>query len=211
MPTSNKATKQQVMIGTLRKNQRNYTDLKELANKIVDGSTTLREIAKSHPRAFLKYKRTLSKIEDIANEKKFRKWMTTCDWYFGPPGIGKSHIALENFDYNTVCTWDNSRQFKRDYCGQETVIIDDFSGEIKYSELLNLIDKWPYSIGRKNRPFLAKHIIITSLIPPHQIFQKIYAEENLDQLYRRITLYTKQKQEENWKRWNPITQSVFTE
>ena len=60
--------------------------------------------------------------------------------------------------------WKDDNDWQDGYTGQETVIINDFRGGIKYAVLLQLIDKWPAFVSRRGRepaPFLAKHVIIT--------------------------------------------------
>ena len=75
--------------------------------------------------------------------------------------------------------------------GQDTVILNDFRGNLKYEELLQLVDKWPKSVKRRNRqpmPFVSKHIIITSSLPPEQVYVQRNEKDSLDQLLRRITV-----------------------
>tara|TARA_B100000787_G_scaffold135122_1_gene103893 strand:+ start:1635 stop:1814 length:180 start_codon:yes stop_codon:yes gene_type:complete len=47
--------------------------------------------------------------------------------------------------------------------------MNDFRAELKYNDMLNLIDKWPYTVPRRGRepaPFLAKAVIVTSSCHP---------------------------------------------
>ena len=79
------------------KQQGKRTDLLQIKNDIANGKT-VDEITLENPELYHQYGRTLERIETILLRKKWRKWMTTCDWYYGPTGIGKSHKAFENFD-----------------------------------------------------------------------------------------------------------------
>ena len=110
----------------------------------------------------------------------------------GKTGVGKSHKAFDNYNSETHYLWKlNDKNWQDGYTGQEIVIINDFRGEINYNELLNLIDKWPYTLPRRGRepvPFLAKHIIITSSLPPEKVYWRRDNEDYLEQLFRRIKI-----------------------
>jgi len=172
--------------------RKDVTELKDavMAGKRVD------DIALENPWMYHQYGRTLSKIEDIVLRKKFRTWMTTGIWLWGKTGVGKSHEAFTGFDPDTHYVLPLN-EFKHGgggwcdgYTGQETVIINDFRGEIPYNELLQMIDKFPYQIRRRGRepfPFLAKHIIITSSLTPEDIYSRqVHKRDSLTQLMRRI-------------------------
>jgi len=170
------------------------SDLNELRDSIINGQQTAETIAMEDPIIYHQYGRTLHKIEDIVLRKKFRTEMTTCDWYYGNTGLGKSHIALSNFNPDTHYVWKYDNGWQDGYTGQEVVIINEFRGQIPYYELLSLIDKWPYTLRRRNRepvPFLAKHIVITSALSPAEIYNNLSQKDDLSQLMRRITLYEK--------------------
>lgn len=168
------------------------TDLVEIKNQIINGEKTVDEITLENPMIFHQYGRTLNKIEELKNRGKFRTWMTCGIWYHGKTGVGKSHKAFEgyhpatHFVYNTQ---DNG--YWNGYTGQETVIINDFRGQIPYSELLNLVDKWPHTVKIKcssPTPFLAKKVIITSAMHPHHCYPNLCQEDKLAQLERRFTI-----------------------
>lgn len=188
-----------VEIGT-PKQQGKRTDIEEVKDEIIGGKP-VDAICLENPSFYHQYGRTLHKIEDICLRKKYRKWMTTCDWYFGPTGIGKSHKAFENFNPETHYVWKDDNGWQDGYTGQETVIINEFRGSIAYATLLQLIDKYPFELRRRGRepvPFLAKHIIITSSLSPAETYHNLAANDALEQLYRRVKVYSKARIEDNW-------------
>lgn len=67
--------------------------------------------------------------------------------YFGPPGSGKTRKAIEeNPDAYQLPVPQHSREklwFTERYIGQNTVIVDDFKGQIPLNTLLRLIDRYP--------------------------------------------------------------------
>lgn len=166
------------------------SDLIQLRDEILGGKS-VDDICLERPIMYHQYGRTLQKIEDLRMRKKWRTEMTTCDWYVGPTGTGKSHRAFQNYDeathYNVTKDqwWDAYKQ-------QETVILNDFRGEIKFGELLQMIDKWPFSVIRRNRepiPFISKHVIITSPKRPEEVYFNVADNaDSIDQLLRRVNV-----------------------
>lgn len=199
----------EIMIGTIEQNEKycskegEYkkfgqlpkqgarTDLEGLVENIMNLEITTDDVCTDNPFMYHMYGRTLDKAEDIALRKKFRTEMTQCVWYHGKTGVGKSHKAFENYTPETHYIWTDDRGWWDGYRQQEIVIINDFRGQIKYSELLELIDKWPKKVRRRNRepmPFTSKMIIITSVGKPEEVYHKLAQWDSLEQLHRRITL-----------------------
>lgn len=173
------------------------TDLLEIKNEILNGKK-VDDITLENPSLYHQYGRTLSKIEDLAMRKKYRTEMTQCDWIYGKTNVGKSHEAFKDFNPETHYVWKNDNGWQDGYTQQETVIINDFRGEIPYNELLQLIDKWPHYLKRRNRepmPFISKKIIITSSLPPEKVYRHRDDEDKIEQLLRRIHVI---KMEQKW-------------
>lgn len=174
--------------GIRPKGQGNRTDLNNLRDEIVSGKISAEDVALDSPNAYHNYGRTLHKIEDIILRKKFRTWMTTGTWYYGETGTGKSETAFKGFDPTTHYVWKNDNGWWDGYTGQETVIIDEFRGQIPFCELLRIMDKFPYDVRRRCRepaPFLTKHVIITSSMHPAEVYHNLDFDDKLEQLHRR--------------------------
>lgn len=173
-----------------RPEQGKRTDLDSLRDMILAGTKTCKEIAKEEPHTFHQYGRTLHYLEDIAATEKRRETMTTCEWLHGKAGAGKSRFAFENETYKDTFVWTDDNGWWDGYTGQKTVIINDFRGEIKFNQLMQLIDRYTYKVRRRNRepvPFTSTHVIITSPMPPHDVY-KDHLEEDWAQFTRRITV-----------------------
>lgn len=174
-----------------KKNQGKRTDLNALRDEIMAGGR-VDDIAKEEPAIVHQYGRTLDRLEDIALRKRWRTEMTKGIWYWGKTGTGKSHKALENFNRATHYVYPiKDKGWWDGYRGQETVIINDFRGEIPYNTLLQIVDKWPYNVPRRGReptPFVSKTVIVTSSLPPEQIYHHQQEEGSLEQLYRRFSV-----------------------
>lgn len=170
------------------------TDLADLVNQISAGELTVQDVVLSNPIAFHQYGRTLNRVEDIALRARFRDWMTEGVWYFGPTGCGKSHRAFEGrFDPTKHYVWkDEVSGWQDGYTGQETVIVNEFRGGIKYAQLLELVDRWPTTLNRRGRepvPFLARKLVVTSSLPPEEVYKTLSQQDSLAQLYRRFKVW----------------------
>jgi len=171
--------------------QGNRTDIADIAKAIMDGESTPDDICKTDPAKYHQYGRTFHKLEDLALREKFRTEMTEGEWVYGATGVGKSHYAFQGYNPKTHYLWKlNDNGWQDGYNGQETVIINEFRGQIKFSELLNLVDKWPYTIPRRGRepaPFLAKKVIITSSVRPEILYKEyLESDDSFDQFNRRF-------------------------
>jgi len=138
------------------------------------------------------YGRTLDRIEDISMRKIHRTEMTEAVWLWGPTNVGKSHKAFEGYTPETHYLWPNDGRWWDGYRQQNTVIFNDFRGEIPYNVMLQIVDKWPFQVPRRGRepmPFTSKRVIITSSLSPMAVYHNREAEDSLAQLLRRMTVH----------------------
>ncbi|QMW68653.1 replication-associated protein [Crucivirus-97] len=168
-------------------------DLKSMTDDIASGKITPLEILKENPFSYHMYGRVLRDAVYARSAGKERTWMTKGIWYYGPTGTGKSLKAREGTDktnrYNLVVE-DNG--FWNGYTGQETVIIDDFRGEIKFAQLLKIVDMHEMNVKIKGGdpvPLLAKTVIITSPLHPRDVYFNVLSDDdNFDQFERRFEI-----------------------
>lgn len=166
-------------------------DLEETKVSLLDGSLTTDMICSENPMMFHQYGRTLERLELIGLRRKWRKEMTQGIWYTGPAYSGKSHIAFDGFDPSTHYQKNLNEDWWDGYKGQETVILNEFRGQIKFSELLDLCDKWPKNVKwrcRESVPFLAKKLIITSIKSPYEVYTSYNDDEPWEQFERRFKI-----------------------
>lgn len=182
--------------------QGHRTDLDSVKDQIMEQKLSVDQICIDNPNLFHQYGRTLSKLEDIALRKRYRTTMTEGIWIWGESGFGKSHKAFEGYSPETHYVYPNDNGWWDGYTGQEIVIINEFRGQIPYYELLDLCDKWPKTVKRRSRepvPFLAKKLIITSCMPPNEVYHNLSAMDDLEQLERRFEII---KMEQKWSKGN---------
>ena len=177
-------------------NQGKRTDLNQVKDNILSGDTTAEDIMVENPMMYHQYGRTIDKLEDLRMSKVYRTEMTTCDWYCGPTGIGKSHWAFKDFHPDSHYVLPNDNGWWDNYKQQETVIINDFRGHIPYNELLQLIDKWPHQVKRRGRPplpFTSKRVVITSSLCPEEVYSNRLKEDKIEQLLRRTKVINEEQ------------------
>lgn len=167
------------------------SDLNLVRDQIKDG-VKVDTLTMENPYLFHQYGRTLSKVEDIVMRGKFRTEMTQGVWMFGETGVGKSHLAFDGFTPETHYVLNvNDNGWWEGYAQQDTVIINEFRGQIPYGELLDLVDKWPKSVKRRCRepmPFISKKLIVTSSLPPEVVYKNLHKKDSLSQLSRRFEI-----------------------
>lgn len=172
--------------------QGSRTDLDEIAQKIVEGKISdVCDLADTMPAKYNLYHRTFKQIEDNRLRRKQRTTAPKAYWFWGSTGTGKSHKAAELAEGKTSYWYKNDNGWWDDYKQQDVVIINDFRGEIAYNELLQMCDKWPYSVKRRNRPpvnFTSDIVVITSSLPPDKIYHNRNSEDKIEQLTRRMEI-----------------------
>lgn len=164
-------------------------DLIETKDAVMAGEVTVDQICVEDPMTFHQYGRTLERLETIRLRKCWRNWMTEGVWIHGPAGAGKSHMAFDGFHPDTHYVKNVSEDWWDGYKGQEVVILNEFRGhQMRFSELLDLVDKWPKTVKVRNRepvPFLAKKVIVASIHSPQACYESV-KDEPWDQFYRRF-------------------------
>jgi len=178
--------------GELKK-QGKREDLKVICDAIKEGELDCEGIRDFEPILFHQYGRTFEKVEDDRLRKVVRMVMTIGIWIWGETRTGKSEMAYEGFSYDTHYNYNNNdKGWWCNYRGQEVVIINDFRGKIEYDTMLNLVDKYPYEVPRRGRPpfpFTSKKVIITSALPPWEIYHNRDSKDSINQLLRRFDIW----------------------
>lgn len=161
------------------------TDLLDIQIQILEGDT-MEQVADQNFEHWCRYNKAFEKYALMKTEK--RKFKTNVYYYVGASGTGKSRLASElainPYYKNTGKWWDG-------YDGTSDIIIDDFTGNIPFTELLRLTDRYPHQVETKGGMinFAPRNIYITSNI----CWKRLYLEHiqkhpgHVDALLRRIT------------------------
>lgn len=115
-------------------------------------------------------------------------------WYYGNTGTGKTRKAYEEVDKNNiyiVCgpNTKNGALWFDGYTGQSRVILDDFRPWwCQFSFLLRLLDRYPIQVQVKGGyvNFIPEEIIITTPKSIQETFSQFRAQEDIDQVKRRV-------------------------
>nr|WQA30126.1 MAG: rep protein [Cressdnaviricota sp.] len=141
------------------------------------------------PHMYMKYANNMEKLSQFycAAVSTFRNVVVNV--LVGPPGCGKTRSVwdLEAFDdVYPLTTYGKGRTWFQGYFGEKVLLIDDFNGQIEYTELLRLLDGYKMYVETKGGSALAQWttVYITSNYPWRDWYAGNY---NLDALARRIT------------------------
>lgn len=171
------------------------SDLMAVCNDIKEGASTPYDILTTQPTMYHQYGRTINELYDrccLGNLK--RTFKTKCIYLCGSSGSGKTRWIYDHYDFDSIYVhnwgdrgwWDSYSPAQH-----HVVVFDDFrSSDVKYNELLKLLDRYPYSVPRRGQrplPFMAKTIIITSVIRPEDLYKNhCKGSDNIKQLMRRL-------------------------
>jgi len=138
----------------------------------IDKGATEKMLWDKHFSAMTRYSNAFKQYQLLAQLGERRQPYVLCFW--GEPGCGKSqrakNIAINNggnFWYSSIsnCWWDGYNPAEHN-----TVVLDDFKGNIPYTMLLRMLDCYPLQCEVKGSTlvFNPAIIIITSNTPPNQ-------------------------------------------
>jgi hypothetical protein len=174
----------------------------QLVKQDIDEGMGEHELWDVHFETMVRYGRALKEYLDIKRRYAFRTEMAQGVWIYGPSGVGKSHEAFRDFDPHKTYVKCLDDEWWDGYEGQETVIFNEFRGEVGFSRMLDLTDKHPCWVKRRGReptPFMAKKIVVTCPMCPGEVYQKAKDNDTLYQLERRFEIIhmTKRKRDDD--------------
>lgn len=158
-------------------------DLTEIRTRILDGES-IRDLlyeGKLNNNQQLKFAEGCKKYR-----RPPKREMPKIYWYYGATGTGKTQTAARKAGDDVYWVEPNGEWWDG-YCNEESVIWDEFRGQIPLNKWLRLCDRHPYMGAQKGtfEYIQPKKIFFTSPFPPEQVYKN--CGEQIDQLYRRIT------------------------
>lgn len=130
---------------------------------MLDAGTSLKDIATAHPGSYIRYHKGIMALQAALDDTP-RDWMPSTKVFVGPTGTGKSRTAHAEAGPRAYVLCDPQGKWWDGYHGQHAVIIDDFRGEIEFTWLLKLLDRYPMQVQTKGgwTNFKPRFIWITS-------------------------------------------------
>lgn len=177
--------------GNRGKGQGHRTDLDRVAHEIIEEKKTISEIAVSDPATFVRNTHGLRELKAIVDKRDAMKDRPqTVIVFWGKTGTGKTRTVYDQEGFENVFALHpatNGALWFDGYEGQRVLLLDDFYGWIKYSELLVILDRYPYRCQIKGGHTWAQWttVYITSNQPPDDWYD---IDVDISPLHRRITL-----------------------
>jgi len=170
-------------------------DISTATQDILSGKRTADDFVEEDPFLYDKCSKVLIRAEQIRMSRQYRTEMTRGIWIWGGTGTGKSHYAytFSGYEMEDIYTHKCTSDWWDFYKQQPCVVLNDFRGQIPYGELLQIVDKWPYTVERRYVgpiPFTSKLVIVTSPMKPDEIYRGVLARnDSIDQLLRRFEVF----------------------
>lgn len=158
----------------------------EIVERVKNGCP-LTTIAAEHPLQYLRCYKGLDALQQALCPK--RKFKTEVIVRWGSPGSGKTRWVMDNYESDDIYNKPEGDWFCG-YAGQPVVLLDDFYGDIKYSLLLKVLDRYPLLAAVKGShvQFCPRVIVITSNSHPWFWYKSV---NDKTALMRRLTSITK--------------------
>lgn len=174
-----------VEYGSWTQGQGERFDIQNIVTDMKTG-TTLTEIMLEKPQVYCQYRNGMKDIAaQITKEKtkEFRKVRVVL--LTGPTGCGKTREAMARAQYRIQGT---QLAWWQDYDGEEVICIDEYSNDVKITELLNLLDGYQLRLNVKGSHTYANWhtVYITTNLRKHEIHSEAKPAHR-DALFRRIT------------------------
>lgn len=142
----------------------------ETAHEMLKAGESVTAVIEAQP-SLLPCQRALREVAMLLLKPKHREVNVTVLW--GGAGTGKTRYAYEHYPdiYSKPIGqwWDG-------YTGQKQILLDDYYGYLPYSELLRVLDRYPYQVPIKGGFVQAQWdtVIITSNTPPEKWYKGLW-------------------------------------
>ena len=161
-------------------------DVVDFAKACRDPGRTLLEIFDEYPVEFLRFPRAMSLIRSVVATP--RDFKTLGFWFYGSTGTGKSFTIRELAPLAYWKSADNKWWDGYDPVVHVDVVIDDFRPNMcSFSQLLRLIDQYPFTVESKGGTvvFRPRRVFISTPRAPTTTWTTV-PEEDIRQITRRL-------------------------
>lgn len=160
------------------------TDVASLYKLVKEGKAE-HEILEEMPLMWFKFHNAITKAKLLVGQSKKRNFKTEVYVILGPPRTGKSKFCMET---SPEAYWKSQDQWFDLYDGQQDVILDEFTGWLKFTDLLRMLDRYPMQVQCKGGfiNFAPRRIFITSNYHPWEWYKSDKIHYKMEALYERV-------------------------
>jgi len=166
------------------------TDLTNVVEDIQAGATML-TVARQYPEQFVKYNRGLHNLRATLLPPRSLDTAPEVMWLYGPTGTGKTRDAYTKYwpEVDHYVWRPSNGNWWDGYDGQTKIILDEFRGQMTWSDILGLLDRNEYRAPIKGgfTQIQADRFVITSPLHPDLVYKDDDRHDRKAQLLRRIT------------------------
>jgi len=162
-------------------------DLLALTEGIKNG-LTIYDIVEQFPGQFIRYNRGIERMMAIKDERNMDDREIEVAVLWGGTGSGKTRIVMKNRENMYIRGLASYGQTWWDgYRGQESILFDEFYGQVKLSDMLRYLDRYPLQIPIRGGYTYArwKKVFITSNTPPWEWYANAGAPKEVLAAFRR--------------------------
>lgn len=149
---------------------------------------SLLDVAEAHPGTFIRCVRGIKETKFLIDQAEARRWREVkCTVLVGAAGTGKTRTVYGAEGYDRVFKLDQGDTVWFDgYAGEDTLLIDDFYGWIKWGMFLNILDGYPLRLPVKGSHTWANwtKVYITSNKSPETWYGRGYPPELRRRIFR---------------------------
>lgn len=165
--------------------QGHRSDLDKIVKDLTEGKK-LSEVMIEDPKTYCQYRNGLKDIAASVTKSKTKEFRNLeVILITGPTGCGKTREAMLEAEYRIQGT---QLQWWQDYDQEEVICIDEYSNDVKVTELLNILDGYQLRLNVKGSHTYAnwRKVYITTNLRVDEL-HKDAKEAHRDALFRRIT------------------------
>lgn len=150
------------------------TDLEMIQKKLANGAS-VGEIIEDNFVTYCKHRKGIIDGAQHYAQKRAKAWRDLkVEYIYGETGTGKTKYAMQDYASGNVYKINGSSMDWWDgYQGEKTLVIDEYSNDVKITQMLNILDGYPLRLPTKGSFTYAnwEKVIITSNINPLDLHQ----------------------------------------
>lgn len=163
------------------------TDLEEIAEKVKTG-VPMRQIAEEHSSTWIRNYKGIAALDTLVHPALDRGDIRVA-CIEGPPGIGKTTAIIRHEGAFSLTITETGALWADGYAGQDTVLLDDYSGQLSIKIFNQICDPFPFMCPVKGGFVAARwhNVFVLTNVPPSEWYSPVrYHPEAILSVYRRI-------------------------